>query len=250
MARAEAGLPPVTVSESAGVRYLHLGSIWVQGAMRLRQPQAVHLEYVQRMLAGLLWLPAPGRGHAVQLGLGAGALTRFTRRALGMPTTAVEINPAVVRINRTWFNLDANDPLLDLVVADAGAWAKRAEPGQAQLLHVDLYDHEAAAPVLDDPGFYSDCRALLAPDGVMSVNVFGRSASLARSTANIVSAFGAERVWSMQPTREGNTAVIATHSAALPPRDELIARAATIEARFRALGLPARKWARMIRPCA
>jgi len=51
------GLPEATVSEGDGVRYLHLGSIWVQGAMRIRKPQQVELEYVQRMLASLLWLP-------------------------------------------------------------------------------------------------------------------------------------------------------------------------------------------------
>ena len=71
-------LPEATVSESDGVRFLHLGSIWVQGAMRIRKPQVVELDYVQRMLASLLWLPAEaiGQGRAVQLGLGAGAITR------------------------------------------------------------------------------------------------------------------------------------------------------------------------------
>jgi spermidine synthase len=202
------------------------------------------------MLAGLLWLPpgALGRGRAVQLGLGAGALARFTRQALGMATTVVEINPEVVRANRLWFHLDAGDRRLALVLGDAGDWVRQAEPQQAQLLHVDLYDHEAAAPVLDSADFYADCRALLADDGVMSVNLFGRDASFARSTARIAAAFGAARVWTMQATREGNTIVVATRTAPLPPRAELLARAATIESRFRAQGLPARRWVRMIRP--
>ena len=50
-------LPPVTISEHDGVRYLHLGSIWIQGGMRMRKPDVVELDYVQRMLASLLWLP-------------------------------------------------------------------------------------------------------------------------------------------------------------------------------------------------
>ena len=84
MIRRAVALPPVTVSEFDGVRYLHLGSIWVQGAMRIRKPQQVVLDYVQRMLASLLWLPSEslGQGQAVQLGLGAGAITRFTARQL------------------------------------------------------------------------------------------------------------------------------------------------------------------------
>ncbi|HLL19778.1 MAG TPA: spermidine synthase, partial [Rubrivivax sp.] len=51
-------LPPVTLSEHDGVRYLHLGSIWVQGGMQIRKPQVVAVDYVQRMLASLLWLPS------------------------------------------------------------------------------------------------------------------------------------------------------------------------------------------------
>ena len=37
-------LPRVTLSELDGVRYLHLGSIWVQGAVRIGQPQRLELD--------------------------------------------------------------------------------------------------------------------------------------------------------------------------------------------------------------
>jgi spermidine synthase len=239
---------PVTLSELDGIRYLHLGSIWVQGAMKIRQPQVVVLEYVQRMLAALLWRPpeALSQGHAVQLGLGAGAITRFTVKALKLPTTVVEINPAVIAANRLRFHLPEGDPRLTVVEADAGAWLARAEPGSATLLHVDLYDHDAAAPVLDDEGFYRDCRRLLDDGGVMAVNLFGRAASFEASAARIAAAFGAESVWRLRATREGNSIVVATRGAPWPERAERLRRADTIEARFGTLGLPARKWLRMI----
>ena len=32
---------------------------------------------------------------------------------------------------------------------------RRARRGSVDVLHVDLYDHEAAAPVLDDEAFYA-----------------------------------------------------------------------------------------------
>ncbi len=42
MSRANAtDWPTVTISEHAGVRYLHLDTPWVQGAMRLAKPDAV-----------------------------------------------------------------------------------------------------------------------------------------------------------------------------------------------------------------
>lgn len=242
-------LPEATISESDGVRFLHLGSIWVQGAMRIRKPQVVELLYVQRMLASLLWLPPSvlGAGRAVQLGLGAAAITRFTHKALKMSTTAVELNPQVVEACRAWFHLPAE---VDVQVADAGAWIEQAPPQGIHLLHVDLYDHDAAAPVLDSEGFYAACRRALDDEGVFAVNLFGRRASFEASAARIAAAFGPANIWSIQPTREGNTVVVATRALPLPQRDELAARAATIEARFGALGLSARKWTRMIRPYA
>ena len=240
-------LPDVTISEYSGVRFLHLDSIWVQGAMRIQKPQRVELDYVQRMLASLLWLPsaALGEGLAVQLGLGAGAITRFTANQLKMATTVVEINPQVIEANTHWFHLP---PGAEVVRGDAADWLAQAAAQSVRLLHVDLYDEEAAAPVLDDEAFYTACRAVLEPGGVMSVNLFGRHASFEQSVARIAAAFGADQVWSLQPTREGNTVVVAGCAVVVPGREELAARADTLEARFRDAGLPAKKWLRMVRP--
>jgi spermidine synthase len=239
-------LPPVTVSEFEGVRYLHLGSIWVQGAMRLRRPQHIELDYIQRMLAVLLWRPpeAWGEGRAVQLGLGAGALTRFTAQQLGMATTVVEINPGVIQACARWFRLP---PQAELVRGDAADWLAQAGPASVALLFVDLYDHEAAAPVLDSADFYQACQRVLAPGGLMAVNLFGRASSFPTSLGRIAAAFGSQAVWNLRPTREGNTVVIAGQGVALPDRPTLLARAEALEQRFGALGLPARKWPRMLR---
>ena len=245
--RAAAELPEVTLSEEDGVRYLHLGTVWIQGGMRIKKPQVVEIDYVQRMLASLLWLPtvALGEGRAVQLGLGAGALTRFTTKQLRMATTVVEINPQVIHINAAWFHLPEQT---EVVRGDAADWLQQADRFSVRLLHVDLYDHEAAAPVLDDVEFYRACRAVLEDGGLMSVNLFGRHASFHDSIQRIAAAFGTDQVWSLRPTREGNTVVVAGRAVLVPSRDELQARAVVIEQRFGNLNLPARKWLRMVRP--
>jgi spermidine synthase len=238
-----------TMSEHDGVRYLHLDSPWVQGAMRLAKPQALELEYIQRMMAWMLWRPADevNQGHAVQLGLGAGSITRFCHKVLRMKTTVVEINPTVIGANRLWFRLPADDARLTVVEADAAKWvADDRNLGTAQVLSVDLYDHDAAAPVLDDEAFYAGCHQVLDPDGgLMAVNLFGRDSSFERSAARIARVFGREQVWSLRPTREGNTVLVAGRDVKVPGRDELTHRAANIEDRY---GLPARKWLRMVRP--
>ncbi|MFO1216770.1 MAG: spermidine synthase [Burkholderiaceae bacterium] len=245
--RTVSDLPEATISESGGIRYLHLDTPWVQGAMKIGAPRVLVLEYVQRMMAWMLWRPTAqiAQGTALQLGLGAGAITRFTQQVLRMPTTVVELNAQVVAACRQWFHLSADSARLQVVTADAMVWLRRAPPQSVQVLCVDLYDHEAAAPVLDDEAFYRACRAVLGEGGVMSVNLFGRRASFARSMTRIAAAFGPDQLWHLQPTREGNTIAVATHTVAVPDRHTLLERADNIQSRF---GLPARKWLRLVRP--
>lgn len=240
---------PATLSEHDGVRYLHLDSIWVQGAMRIRKPQQIELEYVQRMMAWMLWreTAALREGRAVQLGLGAAALTRFCHKVLRMQTVAVELNPTVISACRAWFHLPEDDQRLTVLNQDAGAWvADPANLQSAAVINVDLYDHDAASPVLDDEAFYAGCRDALEPDGgLLTVNLFGRNASFARSAARIARVFGSDQVWSLAPTKEGNTIVVAARGVRVPERAELERRAANIESQY---GLPAQKWLRLVRP--
>jgi spermidine synthase len=70
---------PVTLSEQDGVRFLHFGTEWVQGAMRIRKPDWPELEYAQQMMAWMLFIEQP-RAIA-QLGLGAATLTKFCYRS-------------------------------------------------------------------------------------------------------------------------------------------------------------------------
>lgn len=241
-------LPEVNFSDFGDIRYLHLGTEWVQGSMRLDEPFEIHLDYVQRMMAWLLFVdPASvAKRHAMQLGLGAGSLTKFCHRKLRMKTTAIELNPQVVAACRLWFKLPRDDSRLSVVLGDAAEVVSHEHwRGQVDALQVDLYDHEAAAPVLDSQAFYADCRKLLTEDGVMTVNLFGRSSSYERSLARIVAAFGGGAVWAFRPTREGNTIVLALRTPQQPARGELAARAEVIRDRW---GLPAHKWLRVFKP--
>ena len=245
---ATTALPEVTISEDSEVRFLHLGTEWIQGSMLLDAPFDIELDYVQRMMGRLLFV-APdtvAQRRAMQLGLGSAAATKFCFKKLRMATTAIEINPQVLAVCRAWFKLPADTARLQVVIADAAEAIRRAEyTGTIDALQVDLYDHEAAAPVLDSPSFYADCRSVLSDEGCMTVNLFGRDASYERSVQSIVAAFGADAVWAFKPTREGNAIVLAQRTASRPSRMELLARAEVIQERW---GLPAVKWLRIFKP--
>ena len=142
-------LPEVTVSDDGEVRHLHLGTPWIQGSMRVKEPFVLELEYIQRMMVWLLFVdPASVSGrHAMQLGLGAGAITKFCHKKLRMCTTAIELNPRVAAVCRAWFKLPPDGPTLRVVLADAAEEIKNPMwLGTVDALAVDLYDHEAATP--------------------------------------------------------------------------------------------------------
>ena len=240
--------PEVNFSDYGDVRYLHLGTLWVQGSMLMDEPYAIELDYVQRMMAGLLFFEplAVPQLHAMQLGLGAATLTKFCYKKLRMKTTAIEINPQVVTACRTWFKLPKDDKRLMVIEADAGREIQKPQHLESvDVLHVDLYDHEAAAPVLDSAEFYEHCYQLLKENGVMTVNLFGRNTSYEQSLAKIADAFGPQAVWAFRPTKEGNTVVLAQREPSRPERADLLLRAADIESRW---ALPAKKWLRLFKP--
>jgi spermidine synthase len=243
-------LPDVNFSEHGSVRYLHLGTEWIQGSMLIDKPFDIELEYMQRMMAWLLFVEPDrvAKRHAMQLGLGSAALTKFCHKHLRMKTTAIELNPQVIAACRLWFKLPADTAKLNVVLGDAAEVAKHTHwQGQIDALQVDLYDHEAASPVLDSAEFYADCRRLLTDDGCMTVNLFGRSSSFAHSVEKMTLAFGADALWAFKPTREGNTIVLAQRTPTAVKRPELMARAEAIQARW---PLPATKWLRVFKPLA
>ncbi|MCO5111175.1 MAG: spermidine synthase [Burkholderiaceae bacterium] len=243
-------LPEVSVSDDGEVRHLHLGTPWIQGSMRIDAPFDLELEYIQRMMAWLLFMePASvGQRHAMQLGLGAGAITKFCHKKLRLCATAIELNPQVLAVCRAWFKLPPDGPKLRVVLADAAQEIRNPMwRGTVDALAVDLYDHEAAAPVLDSADFYADCRALLSEDGCMTVNLFGRSSSFAQSVEKMAAAFGEDALWAFKPTREGNTVVLAQRTPTRFKRGELAARCEDLHQRW---GLPTAKWVRGFKPLA
>jgi spermidine synthase len=240
--------PIVTISEFDGVRCLHLDTPWIQGSMRIKEPYLLELEYIQRMMVWLLFVDHKEfkSMRAVQLGLGSAAITKFCYKILGMRTSAIEINPKVTIACRQWFKLPPDNKRLEIILADAGKEIKLAKWQSAvDALSVDLYDHEAAIPVMDSEAFYADCRAALTPSGAMTVNLFGRDHSYESSLKKLRCVFGSSNVWAFKPTREGNTIVLALKSSDNISRETLMLKAEFIESAY---GLPAKKWLKIFKP--
>jgi spermidine synthase len=235
---AQPGHPPATITEFEGVRSLHLGTSWVQGAMRLSRPDAIELEYVQMMMMWMLFQAAPK--HIVQLGLGSAALTKFCyQRFTDARVTAVELNPNVIAICRALFGLPDNDERLDVREIDALDFVlDPANHGKADVLQVDLYDEQARGPVLDTPEFYQGCLDCLTPNGIMTTNVFGDDfANYDKNLFNMEQVFDAV-VW-LPEVHDANIVVVAFKNAPQIDFSVLYERASDIKRRF---NLPAKNW--------
>lgn len=234
---AQPGHPPATITEFEGVRSLHLGTSWVQGAMRLSRPDAIELEYVQMMMMWMLFLREPR--HIVQLGLGSAALTKFCwQRFPGARVTAVELNPNVIAICRELFGLPPDDARLSVREMNALDFVMdERNHGKVDVLQVDLYDQDARGPVLDTPEFYEACAACLKPDGIMTTNVFGEFSNYDKNLFAIEDAFDAV-VW-LPEVHDANIVVAAFKDAPQIDFSALYERAGDIKRRY---NLPAKNW--------
>jgi spermidine synthase len=236
----------IVVTETEGLRLLQFGTQWCQGAMRIDAPDRLELEYAVRMSAWLLFHEPGGLAgkHLVTLGLGAGSLTKFAYRVLGMQATAVEIDARVIEACRAHFMVPPDGNGLRVVHADAADFM--VQPGierSIDVLQVDAYDAAVDKPALDTEAFYAQCRASLREGGTLAVNLIGRGLAVRESVARIRAGLRPRAVWQFPPTEAGNVVVIA-HCGDIPPDDVLAARAVQIEARW---DLPARGWLEMAR---
>jgi spermidine synthase len=228
---------PVTLSEQDGVRYLHFGTEWVQGAMRIRKPDWPELEYAQQMMAWMLWNPQPAR--IAQLGLGTATLTKYCYKQFPQAeVTAVELNPSVIAICTSMFKLPPNDARLRVVEMDALDYVNdEANHGTLDALQVDLYDATARGPVLDTPEFYQACNACLSDDGIMTVNLFGDHPSYAKNIKAMKFAFA--QLICLPQVHDGNVVAIAFKRRREIDLAALAERAAQIVAETK---LPAKSW--------
>lgn len=231
------GHPPATITEFQGVRSLHLGTSWVQGAMRIAKPDQIELEYVQMMMMWLLFNPQPR--HVVQLGLGSAALTKFCYRRLpDTRVSAIELNPNVIAMCEAQFALPPNDERLQVREMNAMDFVlDTANHGKVDILQVDLYDEEARGPVLDTPEFYQACYDCLSEDGMMTTNVFGDFSNYDKNLQAMEQVFDAV-VW-LPEVHDANIIVIAFKRAPVLDFSVLYERAGAIK---KAYNLPAKSW--------
>ena len=234
-------MEPVTFSESGGVRYLHFGTELIQGAMRTRDPNEIYLEYNQQMMAWLLFLETKPGMRVAQLGLGTGALTKFTHlHCPAVKSTVVELNPAVIVSARSMFSMPDDDRRLETLQTDAKQFVKSPKyKNTFDAVQVDLYDAICDGPSASSLEFYQGCYKILKEPGVLTVNLFSRHKSFNINLKNICEAFS-NRVLLFPESHDCNVVAIAFKGPKLEAQWKTVsARAKLIKEQT---DLPTSKW--------
>ncbi|MFM7122406.1 MAG: spermidine synthase [Fluviibacter sp.] len=204
----------IEIREARGVRTLHFGSDWVQGAMRISRPNDLELAYTREMMSALLlsanWPAMPKR--ILQIGLGAASLTRFFYASLPeAQQIVIELEPVVVGAARQAFNLPPMGDRLQIEIAEGAAWIKSSTE-QYDLILIDGFDAEGETGDLESLSFYQHCRARLAEGGLLVCNFLSRSPHFLKSCIALDAAFhGQSRL--LPQTPGGNVIALGAVSA-------------------------------------
>jgi len=218
--------PTIEVSEEAGVRYLHFGSRWIQGAMRIARPNALELDYTRDMMAPLLLRSGAAWPRTVLLiGLGAASLTRFLHRHRPRAAqTIVEIEPAVIRAARQYFRLPPESARLRIEIADGSDYLQ-ASDREFDLILVDGYDAKGRTGMLDTLPFYCNCQARLSGRGVVAANLLTRNHGIRGSLERMRAAFDG-RALGLPMCASGNVVIVAAAGEAVELAGSELARRA------------------------
>jgi spermidine synthase len=235
----------IAVSDSRGLRTLHVGGDAIQSSMRLDDPFALALDYTRCMMAFLLFHPAPR--EALMIGLGGGSLAKFFHRRLrATRVRVVELDERVVSAARTQFALPPDDARLAVEIGDG---ADALSPECCDALVVDAYHDEEHVQKLASAQFYDAAYLALAEPGALVVNFMDDDPKFDQYMRRLELAFGGA-VLAMKALYDPNIVVFALKG--LPPRlewDFLRRRAAQLESR---LDLPFTRYVSRLRamnPC-
>jgi spermidine synthase len=185
-------------------RFLHFDLDAVQSAMDLGDPARLALPYTRKMMAFLLFNPAPKR--ILLLGLGGGSLAKFCYAYLPAATlTAVEVNQDVIDL-REEFGVPGDDHRFRVIKGDGAAYVSTMTQRE-DVIVADACDRNGMAAAFDSLAFYRKARRYLAPGGVFVTNLCGDKLATAAHLSKLRDAFG-DALLTLAVRKGGNVIVL------------------------------------------
>lgn len=221
----------ITVYENDGERCMRFSrnsqSTNRQTCISLQDPDRMVISYTKMMMAALYLLPAPDK--ILIIGLGGGTLPYALSKILPhSEIDSVEIDPAVVRVAKKYFNFQTNSRM-KVIEEDGRVFVKRAlkKGVKYDLIMLDAFDHQYIPEHLLTREFLDEVKQIMNPEGVLAANTFSTSRLYDHESATYESVFG-----TFLNLKHRNR-VILIKKGALPPKETIRRNAAMLEAALR-----------------
>lgn len=159
----------VIVRDAGSIRYLHFDNSY-QSAMNLENPDEQVFPYTRYLHLSRLFAPEARRILFVGLG-GGSAPSRFLRDYPESVIDVAEIDPEVIRVAQTYFQLPESERLR-VHAADGRRFVQESQ-ATYDLVVLDAYFSESIPFHLTTKEFLEEVRARLAPEGVVAANLIG-----------------------------------------------------------------------------
>jgi spermidine synthase len=227
----------IIIYEDEGLRCMAFGRNLSarQSCVSLSDRGQLVFNYARMMMAALYLNPKPKR--VLILGLGGGTLvTAFQTLLPDAAIDAAEIDPAVVRMAREYFDLDPA-PYTRIYAEDGRVFVKRMQRRGVSydLIVLDAFDHEYIPEHMLTREFLLEVKSLLGEHGVLAANTFSVSKLYDHESATYYSVFG-----DFYGLKQNNR-VILLRLGGLPDKAEIARNAELLEPRLRPLGVD-RAW--------
>ena len=206
-----------------------------QSCVDPRQPKRMVFSYTRMMMAALLLVPAPRT--VLVAGLGGGTLP--TALAALLPEVRidiVEIDPAVVKAARTYFDFQEN-ARVRVHIRDARVFVKRAlqQGRQYDLIILDAYSGDYIPEHLMTAEFLDETRKLLSPSGAVAANTFATSQLYDHESETYRLVFG--DFFNLRVITSNNRVILAANGA-LPTKATLRSNSRAWRAHLEPYGVP------------
>ncbi len=201
-----------------------------QTCMDLSDPRRLVFHYARMSFAGLLLNPDPK--NILVAGLGGGTIPVALNELFPEAQIEVlEIDRAVVKVAREFFNFEENDNM-QVHVVDARVFIKRAglQGRKYDFIMLDAFTGEYIPEHLLTREFLEEVRQILTPDGVLVANTFSSSRLYDHESVTYQAVFG--EFYNFKMPGSGNRVIIASPQG-VPPQALLQATARALHPRLK-----------------
>jgi spermidine synthase len=209
------------------------GAEALESQIDLRRPHVLQFEYLRFMFSSYLF--RPHQADVLIIGLGGGGMVHFLARTdPNVRVDAVEIDPEVVKLADTFFNVRTG---ANVTVHTADGFKFIAEAKKPyDVIYMDAFlkpsadtDGTGAPLALRTRQFYEQMQSKLKPGGAVVFNL-NPHAELAADIREIAEAFPQAYVFPL--TRFGGAVVVGSTTAERATPQELLARGRGLDLRF------------------